>query len=176
MHYEDAFEALKNGEFQTAVPLLEKAARETQYASDMINHAYTLALHRAGDKPRLADVSFRVAQSMLHDDHDPASAMDYFQRALVAGLDATRVRQIGQLFEEWAAPSGSPAVQPPVRRVAHVVGFLQAGHPPTQYVKLLVASLKKQEIESTIFTTESTASWFTNLISRATTLQESSPA
>ena len=79
MNYEDAFEALKNGDFKGAVPLLEKAARETGYTSDVINHAYTLALHHADDKPRLSEVSFRVASSLVQD--DPASAMDYFQRA-----------------------------------------------------------------------------------------------
>jgi len=95
--YEDAFEALKNGDFPTAVPLLEKAARETNYTSDIVNHAYTLALHHTGDKPCLADVAFRVANSLL--EHDPASAMDYFQRALVAGLEAQRIRRIGEIFE-----------------------------------------------------------------------------
>src|SRR5207244_9208620 len=84
MSYEAAFEALKNGDFHNAVPLLEKAARETGYTSDIINHAYTLALYHADDKPRLADVAFRVANSIL--EHDPASAMDYFQRALFADL------------------------------------------------------------------------------------------
>ena len=92
MSYEDAFEALKNGDFPAAVPLLERAARETGYTSDIINHAYTIALYRTGDKPRLADVSFRVASLLL--EHDPGSAMDYFQRALFAGLDSQRVRQI----------------------------------------------------------------------------------
>src|SRR5258708_2955347 len=101
--YEEAFEAMKNGDFHAAVPLLEKAARDTGYTSDIINHAYTLALYHAGDKPRLADVAFRVANSLLQ--HDPASAMDYFQRALFAGLDASRVRRVGEIFEEWAVPA-----------------------------------------------------------------------
>ena len=85
MNYEPAFQALKNGDFRTAVPLLEKAALETAYSSDIINHAYTLALYHAGEKSRLADVAFDVANALL--EHDPASAMDYFQRALIAGLD-----------------------------------------------------------------------------------------
>ena len=160
MSYEEAFEALKNGEFHTAAPLLEKAARETGYSSDIINHAYTLALHHSGDKPRLADVSFRVANSLL--EHDPGSAMDYFQRALLAGLDSKRVRRIGEVFEGWAAPSSPITLPKPVRRVAHVVGCLLSGHAPTQYVKMLVSSLKKQGIESAIFTTEWAASWFFN--------------
>ena len=120
MSYEEAFEALKNGDFRTAVPLLEKAARETGYNSDIINHAYTLALHHAGEKPRLADVAFRVANSLL--EHDPASAMDYFQRAMLAGLDAQRVRRVGEIFECWAAPANKSPLRKPVDRVAHVVG------------------------------------------------------
>src|SRR5437016_11762007 len=86
--YEEAFEALKNGDFPAAVPLLEKAARETGYTSDIINHAYTIALYRTGDKPRLAEAAFRVASLLL--EHDPASEMDYFQRALFAGLVSQR--------------------------------------------------------------------------------------
>src|SRR5438309_5106973 len=66
--YEDAFEALKNGDFSKAAPLLERAARETGYSSDIVNHAYTLALHHTGDKPRLADIAFRVADSLLEHD------------------------------------------------------------------------------------------------------------
>src|SRR5207237_5721210 len=103
MSYQEAFESLRSGDFHAAVPLLEKAARETGYNSDIINHAYTLALHHAGDKPRLADAAFRVANSLL--EHDPASAMDYFQRAMLAGLDAQRVRRIGQTFEGSVAPA-----------------------------------------------------------------------
>jgi len=158
--YEDAFEALKNGAFSTAVPLLEKAARETGYTSDIVNHAYTLALYRAGDKARLADVAFRVADSLL--EHDPASALDYFQRALFAGLDVQRVRRIGQIFETWAVPPGGQVRGEAVNRVAHVVGCLLPGHAPTPYVKMLVSSLKLQGIASTIFTTEWAASWFFN--------------
>ena len=160
MGYEDAFEALKNGDFQRAVPLLEKAARETGYTSDIVNHAYTLALYHTDDKPRLADVAFRVANSIL--EHDPASAMDYFQRALFADLDAQRVRQIGQIFEAWAVPPGGQVGGEAVDRVAHVVGCLLPGHAPTQYVKMLASSLKLQGIASTIFTTEWAASWFFN--------------
>ena len=160
MSYEEAFEALKNGDFRTAVPLLEKAARETGYNSDIINHTYTLALHHAGEKPRLADVAFRVANSLL--EHDPASAMDYFQRAMLAGLDAQRVRRVGEIFEGWAAPANKSPLRKPVDRVAHVVGCLLSGHAPTQYVKMLVSSLKLRGISSTIFTTEWAASWFFN--------------
>lgn len=160
MSYHEAFEALKNGDFKTAATLLEQAARETGYSSDIINHAYTLALHQTGDKPRLADVSFRVGNALLQS--DPASAMDYFQRALLAGLDAKRVRRIGEIFEEWAAPRTQIAIDRPVDHVAHVMGCLLPGHAPSQYVKMLASSLKRKGVESTVFTTEWAASWFFN--------------
>jgi hypothetical protein len=160
VYYEQAFEALKNGDFQTAVPLLEEAARETGYTSEVINHAYTLALYRVGDKARLAEVSFRVGNALVP--QDPASAMDYFQRAMVGGLEQDRVRRIGEIFEHWAAPGVDTTLDGPVTRVGHVVGCLLPGHAPTQYVRMLVSSLKKQGIESTIFTTEWAASWFFN--------------
>jgi hypothetical protein len=158
---EEGFEALKNGDFPAAVRLLEIAARETGYTSDIINNAYTVALYRTGDKPRLADIAFRVGS--LHLEHDPASAMDYFQRALFAGIDPPRVRQIAQIFESWRVPV--PAHSPfghNVKRVAHVVGCLVSGHEPSQYVRTLTSSLELQGIESTIFTTEWAASWFFN--------------
>jgi hypothetical protein len=157
---QEAFDALKNGDFKAAVPLLEQAARESGYSSDIINHAYTLALHRAGEKARLADVSFRVATMLLPD--DPGLAMDYFQRALFAGLEAGRVRTIGEVFEKWASGRHPARLEGNIDRVAHVVGCLLPGHAPTQYVKMLVGSLKQQGIASTIFTTEWAASWFFN--------------
>ena len=163
MSYEEAFTAFKNGDFQTAVPLLKKAADETAFASEIVNHTYTLALYRIGDNSRLADVAFRIGNSLVQ--QDPASAMDYFQRAVTAGLDAKHVREIGELFEKWAQPR-SPT-QPRMAgagltRVAHVVGCLLPSHAPARYLQVLVSSLKKQGIESTIFTTEWAASWFWN--------------
>jgi hypothetical protein len=158
--YEQAFEALKDGDFLTAVPLLETAARETGYTSDVINHAYTLALYRADNKPRLAEVSFRIGTSML--EHDEALAMDYFQRALFAGLEADKVRRIGEIFEGWVTEEPRATLDGRVIRVAHIVGALLPGHAPAQYLKMLVSSLKKQGIASTIFTTEWAASWFFN--------------
>jgi predicted O-linked N-acetylglucosamine transferase (SPINDLY family) len=160
--YEDAFDALKNRDFSTAATLFEKASRETGYKSDPINHAYTLALHQLGDKPRLADVAFEIGNSLYS--QYPATALDYFQRAMFAGLDAKRVRHIGQLFEQSAAPrqGTAPPVNTPVTRVAHVVGCLLPDHPPTRYLQLLVSSLNKLGIDSTVFTTEWSASWFFN--------------
>jgi Glycosyl transferases group 1 len=171
VNYEDALSAYKNGDFQRAVPLLEKVARETDYTSDVINHTYTLALYRIGENQRLADVAFRIGRSLVQ--HDPGSAMDYFQRAMFAGLDAKRVRQVGEFFEVWAAPSRTPrpSLNGTVNRVAHVIGCLSPDRPSAQYLKMLVASLKKHGIESTIFTTESAASWFFN----AATVPQSQP-
>ncbi len=162
MSYEDAFQALKDEDLPRAVVLLEKAARETDYSSDIINHAYTLALYRVGDMSRLADVAFQVGSSLV--DHDRASAMDYFQRALVAGLNSDRVNQIGSVFETWVprVETGSTRPRVSVKRVAHVVGRVLPGEPRTEYLKLLVSSLHQQNIESSIFTTEWSASWFFN--------------
>ena len=80
MSFEEAFQALTECDYQRAVDLLEPAVRETDYASDIVNHSLTLALYHAGDKRRLADVAFKIGWRLLAD--DPASAMDYFQRAL----------------------------------------------------------------------------------------------
>jgi hypothetical protein len=44
MSHEAAFQALKDGDFRMAIPLLEHAMRETGYASESINQAYTQAL------------------------------------------------------------------------------------------------------------------------------------
>jgi len=165
MSYQEAFESLKKGDFQTAAELLEKAAMETGYTSEVVNHAYTLALYRTGDKKRLAEIAFRIGSSLL--ETDPASAMDYYQRAMFAGLDSSHVRLIGEIFEDWASshrpdPDAREKSDAPIKRVAHVVGCLLPGHAPTQYVKMLCASLAQQGVESVIFTTEWAASWFFN--------------
>jgi glycosyltransferase involved in cell wall biosynthesis len=165
MSSQEALESLKSGDFQKAVQLLEKAAIETGYTSEAVNHAYTLALYRLGDKNRLAEIAFRIGRSLL--DSNPALAMDYFQRAIFGGLDADHIRKIGEIFEGWA--SGQTPAQvtreksdAPVTRVAHVVGCLLPGHAPTQYVKMLCGSLAQEGVESLIFTTEWAASWFFN--------------
>ena len=164
MSYEEAFLALKAGEYERAAKLFEPAAREMGYGSDIINNAYTLALHLTGDQSRLADVAFRVGKMLLPD--DPASALDYFQRALFAGLDGNRSRQIGEVFEEWSEAvreeDGGGKPSGPIRRVAHVVGCLLPGHAPSIYLQSLTRSLNSHGIASTIFTTEWASSWFFN--------------
>jgi hypothetical protein len=159
VNYEQAFEALNERDFATAALLLEKAAQETGYHSDIINHAYTLALYHTGNKARLADVAFRVGDSLAQ--QDPASAMDYFQRAMLAGLQPDRVRHIGEIFEHWSAPRLAVRIDSPVTRVAHVVGCILP-EAADEYLRMLVLSLKQQGIQSAVFTTEWAASWFFN--------------
>src|SRR6185436_15740763 len=101
MSHEAAFQALKDGDFRMAIPLLEHAMRETGYASESINQAYTQALYRAGENTRLANAAFEIGDALV--ESDPATAMDYFQRALLGGLDAACVRHIADIFEQWAA-------------------------------------------------------------------------
>jgi len=88
--------------------------------------------------------------------------MDYFQRALVAGLEAQRIRRIGEIFETWAVPPGVQVRREAVDRVAHVVGACSPANRRRSTSKMLVSSLKLQGIASTIFTTEWAASWFFN--------------
>jgi len=165
MRYQEALESLENGDFQKAAELLEKAAIETGYTSEVVNHAYTLALYRIGDKSRLAEIAFRIGRSLL--DSNPALAMDYFQRAIFAGLESDHIRKIGEIFEAWSSGQ-NPAQEAreknvtPVTRVAHVVGCLLPGHAPTQYLKMLCASMAQEGVESLVFTTEWAASWFFN--------------
>jgi hypothetical protein len=156
--YEKAFEALKEGDFKAASVLLEKAAEETGYDSDLINHAYTLALYRAGDKSRLAEVAFRVGKSLV--DSDPGSAMDYFQRAFLGGLDAAKKRSVVEAFEKWAVPKAPPVKA--IKKVALVVGSLAATHLPAAYVRMLARSFRQHGVEAIVFSTECSASWFVN--------------
>jgi hypothetical protein len=161
VNYEDAFQALKDDDLPRAIALLEKAAREADYASDIINHSYTLALYRAGEKTRLAEVAFEVGKSLV--DHDRGSAMDYFQRALSAGLDATHVNLIASVFQGWTVPTlPKPSAKATVESVAHVIGSLVPGDVRTDYLKALVTGLAAHGIKSSVFTTEPTASWFFN--------------
>jgi glycosyltransferase involved in cell wall biosynthesis len=159
MSYE-GFEALNNGDYRRAVELLERAAADAGFASDMVNHAYTLALYRAGDHAKLADVAFRIGRSLAVS--DPASALDYFQRAFHAGLDEQRAREIGEIFEEWAGEHRAARLNGSVTRVGHVLTTAVPGQATTRYLAMLVRSLSTQGITSSVFTTEATASWFFN--------------
>ena len=164
MSYEKAFEALKEGDFKAASALLEKAAEETGYQSDLINNAFTLALYRGGEKDKFVQAAFRIGESLV--DTDPGSAMDYFQRAFLGspdGLDAAKMRRMAEIFGLWTAPKDFlERSAGPIRKVAHVVGSLAPTHPPAAYVRMLVQSLQQHGIESVVFTTEWASSWFVN--------------
>jgi len=126
----------------------------------MVNHAYTLALYRTGERVRLADVAFDIASGFL--DIDPASAMDYFQRAIQAGLDSVRLRRIGEIYEEWAGDRAAGKIRGNVVRVGHVVRSLPSAQPLTVYIRMLARSLKARGISSVVFTTEADIAWFMN--------------
>jgi len=164
MDYEEAVLALQAGDYDRAVGLFAPAARDADYRSDVINHFYTLALHHAGEQGKLAEVAFQVENRMLSD--DAASAFDYFQRALVAGLSAGETRQIGVVFEQWASRIGrggeKPARRESIRRVAHVVVGLAPDSASSRYLQTLTRGLKFHRIESIVFTTEWASSWFFN--------------
>ena len=164
MDYEGAVSALESGDFQRAAEMLGRGAEDADFRSDVLNHLYTLALHHAGETVKLAEVAFRVGNRMLPD--DPGSSLDYYQRALVAGLAPGEARQIGAMFERWASRGEAVGGPPPgpgsVRTVAHVVGGVGPGHPRSQYLETLIRSLKLKRIESIVFTTEWASSWFMN--------------
>jgi glycosyltransferase involved in cell wall biosynthesis len=143
--FEAAFDALKNGDLATAVPVLD---------------AHTRALHHSGENPRLADISFQIGTWILQ--HDESLAMDYFQRAICAGLDPERVRCIGEVFEDWAQPSPEKPLHLDITHVAHIIGSLTPIDARTTYLRTLISGLKEQGIRSSVFTTESSASWFIN--------------
>jgi hypothetical protein len=161
VNYERAFAALHDGEYSVAAELLDQAAHETGFASDPINHAYTLALWRAGLRERLAQAALRIGES-LHNT-DPGSAMDYFQRAFLGGLDRAGARRVEAVLAGWAA-SRPPRTRPrgEVRRVAFVVGSFASGEATTAQVTALVHSFARSGITSQVFTTEGSAAWFFN--------------
>ena len=162
MSHDNGLQALKDGDVKTAIPLLAKAVQETAYSSDALNDAYTLALYRAGEKTRLAYAAIEIGDSLLQ--KNPALAMDYFQRAFLGELDSACVRYIGEIYEGWAAlkPSTKSPSGEPIKKVAHVVGSLQPDHEPARHLAQLIDSLSEQGVESQVFTTEWSSSWFFN--------------
>jgi hypothetical protein len=162
MNHEQGLQALSDGDLKTAIPLLAKAVQDTAYSSDALNDAYTLALYRAGEKTRLAYAAIEIGDSLL--ERNPALAMDYFQRAFLGELDAACFRYIGEIYEGWAAPKPSTTSLngKPIKTVAHVVGSLQTDHEPARQIALLIDSLHEQGVQSQVFTTEWSSSWFFN--------------
>ena len=157
-----ALEALRSGDFDRAGTLLKRIVEERQYASPVLNEAYTLALYKADRRSELADACFRIGNRSR--DIDPAAAMDYFQRAIFSGITEEEVREIGEWHERRAARTiqGKSGSEIPTDRVAHVVGCLMSGHAPSLYVQLLSKALKARGVESYVFTTEWAANWFFN--------------
>jgi glycosyltransferase involved in cell wall biosynthesis len=161
---QEALDALRSGDFESAAELLGQLVQENRYTSPVLNHAYTLALHKAGRQAELAAASFEIGNQSR--DTDPAAAMDYFQRAIFNGLSTDKILRIGKWHElRAAAPaSNSWSESRPIRteRVAHVVGCVLSGHAPSLYVQLLSKALRARGVESCIFTTEWAANWFFN--------------
>ena len=54
MKQEHALKALRQGDYETAAHLLETVVQDNQYSSDVLNNAYTIALHSAGKTEELA--------------------------------------------------------------------------------------------------------------------------
>ena len=160
MSHDEGLQALRDGDLKTAVPLLATAVEETAYAVEELNHAYTLALYRAGEKTRLAYAALEMGDAAL--ETKPALALDYFQRAFLGGLDAACLRYIGEIFERWAPPRSPLAPPKSVKKIAHVVGSVRSDHPPARQVAALVDSLRQLGVESQVFTTEWASSWFFN--------------
>jgi hypothetical protein len=160
MNHEEALQALKDGDLRKAIPLLANAVQDTAYSSEDLNHAYTLALYRAGEKSRLAYAALEIGDAHL--ETSPALALDYFQRAFLGSLDAACLRYIGEVFEGWAPPKAPTRDRKAIKKVAHVVGSLQEDHAPARHVSMLVESLRQQGVKSKVFTTEWASSWFFN--------------
>jgi hypothetical protein len=91
--------------------------------------------------------------------------MDYFQRALLGGLDAACVRHIADIFEQWAAERPklkSASRSRRITKVAHVIGCLSEDYAAARQLRLLVKSMDAAGVQSQVFTTEWAASWFFN--------------
>jgi len=160
MSNEEALQAMRTGDFEKAAGLLGPIVEENRFSSDILNHAYTLALHQSnsGDLPIAA---FRIARSLSST--KPGIAADYFQRAMLTGIDQKQIQEVS----EWQGTLATEGIHKPGRevrtdRVAHVMGCFLPGHAPSLYVQLLARSLKQQGVRSHVFTTEWTSSWFFN--------------
>ena len=160
MSHDEGLQALHDGDLKTAIPLLARAVEETAYAVEHLNHAYTLALYRAGEKTRLAYAALEMGDAAL--ETKPALALDYFQRAFLGGLDAACLRYVGEIFERWALPRLPATPLKNVKKIAHVVGSVRSDHPPARQVAALVDSLRQLGVESQVFTTEWASFWFFN--------------
>lgn len=160
MTAQDALDALRNGDYKTASTLLEALVKQNGYASDTLNHAYTVALHQAGDQDAVFEASADIARRLVR--KNPSLALDYFQRAAFFGEDPVLVREACEIQERLAVPAPKGPERIRTDRVAHVIGCFLPGHAPSLYIQLLSKSLAELGVQSHVFTTEWAASWFFN--------------
>ena len=153
MSQEEALDALRAGNFEKAAGLLGTLVEENRFSSDVLNHAYTVALHQT-NSPALRDASFMIGRSLSA--RNPGLAADYFQRAILTGIDLEKSSRDLRLAR---VPGSSRSAQGRVAdihtdRVAHVIGCFLPGHAPSLYIQLLAKSLRQSGVESHVFTTE----------------------
>ncbi len=161
MKQEDALLALRQGNFETAAHLLETVVRDNRYSSDVLNHAYTIALHSSGQTGELADAAFRIGQ--LYESTNPGLALDYYQRAIYSGLDPDRVRAVCAFQTRLSCPPDTrPSSGIRIGHIAHVIGCFLPGHAPSLYVQLMAQAMADHGIRSSVFTTEWASDWFFN--------------
>ncbi len=160
MSQQEALEALRAGNFEKAAGLLGSLVEKNRFGSDVLNHAYTVALHQI-NSPALRDVSFKIGDTLSA--RNPGLAADYFQRSILTGVDLEKVQEISDWHGSMARP-GVHKARGDIRtdRVAHVIGCFLPGHAPSLYIQLLAKSLRQSGVESHVFTTEWTAAWFLN--------------
>ena len=160
MSQEDALQALRVGDFARAASLLGPMVEKNRSGSDVLNQAYTLALHKTNG-PELPSVAFKIATQLAS--RNPGLAADYFQRAILTGIGQDRIQEVSD-WQESIAERGVRKDRDEIRtdRVAHVIGCFLPGHAPSLYIQLLAKSLKGLGVESHVFTTEWTSSWFFN--------------
>ena len=160
MSQQEALDALRAGDFEKAANLLVALVEDNQYSSDVLNHACTIALHQI-NSPRLRDVAFKIGESLTA--RNSGLAADYFQRAILTGVDLDKVQEVSDWHGSLARP-GTRKHRADIRtdRVAHVIGCFLPGHAPSLYIQLLAASLEQSGVKSHVFTTEWTSSWFFN--------------
>ena len=161
MKQEHALKALRQGDYETAAHLLEAVVQDNQYSSDVLNNAYTIALHSAGKTEELAEAAFRIGQ--LYERTNPGLALDYYQRAIFSGLDPNRVRGVCEFQARLTHPLHThSSLKLRTDHIAHVVGCFLPGHAPSLYIQLMSKALAELDIRSTVFTTEWASDWFFN--------------
>jgi len=160
MSHQEALEALRDEDFARAAGLLGPLVEQNRFSSDVLNQAYTLALYKTND-PALPKVAFKIAMRLRS--RNPGLAADYFQRAILTGIEQDQIQEIS----DWQGSHAERDVRKDrdeirTDRIAHVIGCFLPGHAPSLYIQLLARSLKGLGVEIHVFTTEWTSSWFFN--------------